>query len=95
MWRTFRLAAGRCWRGGQGGEEKVSTRLTAVITREEKWYVAHCVELGVVSQGKTIEEAQANLKEAVELYLESFGAEDIPESSGEVLLYPLEVAVGG
>jgi len=73
----------------------VSTRLTAVITREEKWYVAHCVELGVVSQGKTIEEAQANLKEAVELYLESFGAEDIPESSGEVLLYPLEVAVGG
>jgi len=27
------------------------------------------VELGVVSQGKTIEAAQANLKEAVELYL--------------------------
>lgn len=73
----------------------MSTRLTAVITREEKWYVAHCVELGVVSQGKTIEEAQANLKEAVELYLESFGAEDIPESSGEVVLYPMEVAVGG
>ena len=73
----------------------MSTRLTAVITREEKWYVAHCVELGVVSQGKTIEEAQANLKEAVELYLESFGAEDLPESSGVVVLYPLEVAVGG
>jgi hypothetical protein len=33
-----------------------------------------CVELGVVSQGKTIGEAKANLKEAVELYLESFGA---------------------
>ncbi len=44
----------------------------AVITKEEKWYVAHCVELGVVSQGKTIEKAQANLKEAVELYNESF-----------------------
>jgi predicted RNase H-like HicB family nuclease len=44
----------------------------AVITKEEKWYVAHCVELGVVSQGKTIEEAQANLKEAVGLYNESF-----------------------
>jgi predicted RNase H-like HicB family nuclease len=53
------------------------------------------VELGVVSQGKTIEQAKANLKEAVELYLESFGAEDVPESSGEVVLYPLEVAVGG
>jgi predicted RNase H-like HicB family nuclease len=47
-------------------------RLTAVIVKEEKWYVAHCIELGVVSQGKTIEEAQNNLREAVELYLEDF-----------------------
>ena len=45
-------------------------RFTAIIIKEEKWYVAHCIELGVVSQGKTIEEAKANLKEAVELYLE-------------------------
>jgi predicted RNase H-like HicB family nuclease len=73
----------------------MSKRFTAVITKEEKWYVAHCVELGVVSQGKTIEEAQGNLKEAVELYLESFGMEDVPENLGEVVLYPLEVAVGG
>ena len=29
------------------------------------------MELGVVSQGKTIEESQKNLKEAVELYLEN------------------------
>jgi predicted RNase H-like HicB family nuclease len=48
---------------------------TPVITKEENWYVALCVELGVVSQGKTIEESKANLKEAVELYLESFGEE--------------------
>ncbi len=73
----------------------MSKRFTAVITEEPNWYVAHCVELGVVSQGKTIEEAQANLKEAVELYLESFGTEDLPESMGEALLYPLEVAVRG
>lgn len=73
----------------------MSKRFTAVITKEENWYVAHCVELGVVSQGKTIEEAQMNLKEAVELYLESFGTEDLPENIGEVILYPLEVAVGG
>jgi len=73
----------------------MSKKFTAVITKEEKWYVARCVELGVVSQGKTIEEAQANLKEAVELYLESFGTEDLPESLGEVVFYPLEVAVSG
>lgn len=45
-------------------------RFTTVIIQEGKWYVAHCVELGVVSQGKTIEAAQKNLKEAVKLYLE-------------------------
>lgn len=71
----------------------MSKKFTAVITKEEDWYVAHCLELGVVSQGKTIEQAQANLKEAVELYLESFGSDDIPESTGEVVLYPLEVAM--
>ena len=48
-------------------------RYDAVITREGKWYVARCIELGVVSQGPSIEEAQANLKEAVDLYIESFG----------------------
>lgn len=72
----------------------MSKKYTAVITKEGAWYVAHCVELGVVSQGETIEAAQKNLKEAVELYIESFGAEDLPDSSGEVVLYPLEVAVG-
>ena len=69
-------------------------RYTAVITKEENWYVSRCMELGVVSQGKTIAEAQANLKEAVELYVESFGVEDLPENLGEVLFYPLEVSVG-
>ncbi|OGF66574.1 MAG: hypothetical protein A2Y62_01020 [Candidatus Fischerbacteria bacterium RBG_13_37_8] len=71
----------------------MSFKFTAIITKEKKWYVAHCIELGVVSQGKSIEEAQANLKEAVELYIESFGKDDLPESMGEVLFYPLEVAV--
>lgn len=70
-------------------------KFTAVISKEERWYVGHCVELGVVSQGKSIEEAQANLKEAVELYIESFGQKDLPESTGEMILYPLEVHVGG
>lgn len=48
----------------------MARRFTAVISREDKWYVARCLELGVVSQGKTIVAARANLKEAVELYLE-------------------------
>ena len=72
----------------------MSKKFTAIITKEDKWYVAHCIELGVVSQGMTIEKARANLKEAVELYLESFGTEDLPESKDEVILYPLEVTIG-
>ena len=45
---------------------------TAVLHKEEDMYVAKCVEVGVVSQGKTIEEALKNLKEATELYLDEF-----------------------
>jgi len=43
---------------------------TAVIHKEDDWYVADCPEVGTVSQGKTVEEALANLKEATELVLE-------------------------
>lgn len=44
---------------------------TAVLHREDDMYVAHCEEIGTVSQGKTIEKALKNLKEATELYLEA------------------------
>ncbi len=44
----------------------------AILQREEDMYVATCPEVGTVSQGKTIEEAVARLKEATELYLEEF-----------------------
>ena len=46
--------------------------LTAIINKEGKWYVAKCAEIGTTSQGKTVEEAIKNLKEATELYLEEF-----------------------
>ena len=45
---------------------------TAVLHKEEDMYVAECAEIGTVSQGKTIDEAVSNLKEATELYLEEF-----------------------
>lgn len=43
---------------------------TAIIRKEGKWFVARSLELGVTTQGKTIEEAKKNLREAVALYLE-------------------------
>jgi predicted RNase H-like HicB family nuclease len=45
---------------------------TAIVHKEEAFYVAECPEVGTVSQGETIEEAIANLQEATELYLEEF-----------------------
>ena len=51
---------------------------TAIIQREEDMYVATCSEIGTVSQGDTIEEALANLKEATELYLEEFPLQEKP-----------------
>jgi predicted RNase H-like HicB family nuclease len=45
-------------------------KLTAVIEKEGKWYVATCPELGVASQGRSFDEAETMIREAVELLLE-------------------------
>jgi predicted RNase H-like HicB family nuclease len=45
-------------------------RLTAAVTHEPPLYVARCLEVEVASQGETVDEALANLKEALELYFE-------------------------
>lgn len=45
-------------------------KLTAIIKKGEKQYVALCPEVDVASQGPTVEEALANLREAVELHCE-------------------------
>ncbi|MBI2219301.1 MAG: type II toxin-antitoxin system HicB family antitoxin [Candidatus Rokubacteria bacterium] len=50
---------------------------TAIIEKEGDIYVALCPELDIASQGTTIEEAKANLKEAVELFLECADPEEI------------------
>jgi predicted RNase H-like HicB family nuclease len=47
-----------------------TSTFTAILEKEGPLYVALCPELDVASQGATVEEATANLKEAVELFLE-------------------------
>ena len=69
----------------------MSYKFTAIINKEKKWYVSHCLELGVASQGKTIEEAQENLKEAVELYLEDNPKAKIYFSKSSPLITTLEL----
>jgi predicted RNase H-like HicB family nuclease len=54
----------------EGGVMGVQTYHVA-LEEEEGWYVVQCVELpGAISQGRTREEALANIKEAIELLLE-------------------------
>lgn len=50
---------------------------TAVVEKEGDGYVSLCPELDVASQGATVEEAMAHLKEAVELFLECADPEEL------------------
>jgi predicted RNase H-like HicB family nuclease len=54
-----------------------SLHLTALVEREEDGFISLCPELDVASQGDSVEEATANLKEAVELFLECAPPEEV------------------
>ena len=65
--------------------------LTAFVEREGDGYVSLCPELDVASQGSTVEQAIANLKEAVELFFECAAPEELRERlHGEVYVTRFE-----
>jgi len=66
-------------------------RLTAVVHQEENLFVAECPEIGTVSQGTSVEDAVANLREATELYLEEF-PQEAPNGTAVVVSFEAEVA---
>jgi predicted RNase H-like HicB family nuclease len=69
--------------------------LTAVIRQEDDAFVSFCPELDIASQGDSIEQAKANLKEAVELFYECASPDEIEHRyMGESFISPLEVAIG-
>ncbi len=73
----------------------MSQSYTAILEREGEIYVALCPELDVASQGATVEEATANLKEAVELFLECADPEEIKKRQHhEVFVTRFEAAHG-
>ena len=68
--------------------------LTAIIQRQKEGWIALCPELDVASRGGSVEEAHTNLKEAVELYLETASPEELEERlRGEVFITRLEVSL--
>jgi predicted RNase H-like HicB family nuclease len=64
-------------------------KLTAIVKKGEKQYVALCPEVDVASQGHTVEEAIENLKEAVELFIEVEGPSSL--SNEELIITSIEV----
>ncbi|MEA5467929.1 type II toxin-antitoxin system HicB family antitoxin [Spirulina sp. 06S082] len=70
-------------------------QFTAILEREDNGYVSLCPELDIASQGDTIEQAKANLLEAVELFLEIASPSEIQNRlKNEILISHLEVSVG-
>ena len=70
-------------------------QLTAIIQREDDGYVSFCPELGVASQGDSVSEARANLREAVEGFLEAASEEELARRfNDEFYVTRLEAAVG-
>jgi len=67
---------------------------TAIIRKERKWFVARALELGVTSQGRTIEEAKKNLKEAIALYLEDMPSRKSVLAQEMPLVTSIEVGRG-
>ncbi|MDE0338493.1 MAG: type II toxin-antitoxin system HicB family antitoxin [Caldilineaceae bacterium] len=72
----------------------MTRQLTAIIEREDDGYVALCPELDIASQGETVAEARANLKEALELFFETASTTEIQERlHSEVYETQVEVEV--
>ena len=70
-------------------------RLTAIIEREDDGFVALCPELDIASQGESIEEARANLVEALTLFFETASASEITRRTHyDVFITQVEVQVG-
>jgi predicted RNase H-like HicB family nuclease len=70
-------------------------RLIAIIEREDDGFVALCPELDIASQGTSIEEARANLVEALTLFFETaYPSEVTRRYHGDVLVTQVEVPVG-
>jgi predicted RNase H-like HicB family nuclease len=74
---------------------KRQMRLTAIIEREDEGFVSLCPELDIASQGASVEEAQANLVEALTLFFETADASEVTRRlHSEVFVTQVEVPVG-
>jgi predicted RNase H-like HicB family nuclease len=73
----------------------MNRQLTVIIEREGDGYVSFCPDIDVASQGATVQEAKANLREAVELFFEMASPDEVSKRlHDEIYITRMEVAVG-
>ncbi|MDO8587153.1 MAG: type II toxin-antitoxin system HicB family antitoxin [Armatimonadota bacterium] len=65
--------------------------IKAVLRKGEKQYVAECLEIGVVTQGATINETLENLQEAVSLHLEGENLAELGLAPDPSILVTMEM----
>ncbi|MCX6916620.1 MAG: type II toxin-antitoxin system HicB family antitoxin [Verrucomicrobia bacterium] len=63
----------------------------AVFQNDGKGFIARCLDVPVTTQGRTIAAAKKNLREAVELYLETWGEPEGAKHAQEIYLTSMEV----
>jgi len=88
------VSAGADRRGKSRGEPAVRDTVHAFVVKDGDWYVADCAEIAVVTQGRTIDETIANLREAVALHLEGEEATTLGIAPRPKLVVTIEVRAG-
>ena len=68
-------------------------KCTIIIKKEEEWFVATCLENNIASQGKTVDEATENLKEAIALYYEDEAEKIILPRNDQIYITTLEMTI--
>jgi predicted RNase H-like HicB family nuclease len=72
-------------------ESNLQHTIKAFVRRGEEQYVAECVEIAVVTQGRTLEETLGNLREAVALHLEGEDLADLGFAPNPTILVTMEL----
>jgi len=73
----------------------MSYKISIVIEKDSYGYYAYCPELeGCQTQGESLDDVLANIKEAIELYLETLSVDEkISYLSKEILTTTMEIQV--
>ncbi|MBI4491215.1 MAG: type II toxin-antitoxin system HicB family antitoxin [Chloroflexi bacterium] len=75
----------------EGTRARLQHTVKAVVRKGERYYVAECLDVAVVTQGRTLDETLANLQEAVALHLEGEDPADFGLVAHPTILVTMEL----